>query len=103
MTSFEKTNINLSAANSTHKSTPLRITITQQGKYFVGEKEVIDNSPESLFRALSHALDEIGEAFPPIVISADANTSYQNVVTAMEIAGKIGLSDMSLETTERDK
>jgi len=78
----------------------LEVIIDSQGKYFVDGKEVLNNKPETLFRAMSLSLDNWGSKNPALVISADANTNYQAVVTAMDIAGRLGLTNFSMATTQ---
>jgi len=86
------------AAPLAQKNT-LELLIDNRGKYFVDGREVLNNKPETLFRAMSQALDERGNN-PPLVISADANANYQSVVTAMDIAGRLGLTNFSMATTQ---
>ena len=40
---------------------------------------------------------------PSLVISADANVNYQAVVTAMDIAGRLGLTNFSMATTQAER
>ena len=82
---------------------PMEVIIDAQGKYFVDGREVLNNKPETLFRAMSQALNERGEKSPPLVISADATTNYQTVVTAMDIAGRLGLTNFSMATSQTGK
>ena len=78
----------------------LELLIDNQGKYFIDGKEVLNNKPETLFRAMSMALDGWGSKNPALVISADAHSNYQSVVTAMDIAGRLGLTNFSMATTQ---
>ncbi|MEE9444653.1 MAG: biopolymer transporter ExbD [Cocleimonas sp.] len=78
----------------------LNIIVNNQGKYFVNGSEVLNNKPETLFRAMTQAIEESGNDHPKLVISADANANYQSVVTAMDIAGRLGLTDFSMATTQ---
>jgi len=82
---------------------PMEVIIDAQGKYFVDGREVLNNKPETLFRAMSQALNERGEKTPPLIISADAGTNYQTVVTAMDIAGRLGLTNFSMATSQSGK
>ncbi|MGK0271510.1 MAG: biopolymer transport protein ExbD [Cocleimonas sp.] len=101
-----KININLpttqNAAAAPLKK-PMEIIIDAKGKYFVDGREVLNNKPETLFRAMSQALNERGEKSPPLIISADAATNYQTVVTAMDIAGRLGLTNFSMATSQSGK
>lgn len=108
-TTFDKNakiNINLpttqNAASAPMKK-PMEIIIDAKGKYFVDGREVLNNKPETLFRAMSQALTERGEKSPPLIISADASTNYQTVVTAMDIAGRLGLTNFSMATSQSGK
>jgi biopolymer transport protein ExbD len=51
---------------------------------------------------MSQTLDSLGNN-PPLVISADANVPYQAVVTAMDIAGRLGLTNFSMATTQTER
>lgn len=101
-----KIKINLSttsnAVTTPSKNDTLEILIDNQGKYFVDGRELLNNKPETLFRAVSQILDQRGKN-PPLVISADANANYQSVVTAMDIAGRLGLTNFSMATTQSKK
>ena len=78
----------------------LNVIVNNQGKYYINGSEVLNNKPETLFRAMTQAIEESGIAQPKLVISADANANYQAVVTAMDIAGRLGLTDFSMATTQ---
>ncbi len=90
------------AVTTPEKNETLEILIDNQGKYFVDGREILNNKPETLFRAMSQILDQRGKN-PPLVISADANANYQSVVTAMDIAGRLGLTNFSMATTQSNK
>ena len=78
----------------------LNVIVNSQGKFYVNGSEVLNNKPETLFRAMTQAIEESGNNRPKLVISADANANYQSVVTAMDIAGRLGLTDFSMATTQ---
>ena len=80
----------------------LELVIDSQGRYYVNGREVLNNQPETLFQAMSQTLDSLGNN-PPLVISADANVPYQAVVTAMDIAGRLGLTNFSMATTQTER
>lgn len=97
-----KIKINLpttSNAVSVAQKDTLELIIDNQGKYFLDGREILNNKPETLFRAMTQVLDKRGSN-PPLVISADANANYQSVVTAMDIAGRLGLTNFSMATTQ---
>lgn len=78
----------------------LELLIDGQGRYYVNGREVLNSQPETLFQAMSQTLEELGNNTPPLVISADANVNYQSVVTAMDIAGRLGLTNFSIATSQ---
>lgn len=101
-----KININLPTTQNAAAAPlkmPMEIIIDAKGKYFVDGREVLNSKPETLFRAMSQALTERGEKTPPLIISADAGTNYQTVVTAMDIAGRLGLTNFSMATSQSGK
>ena len=74
---------------------PLVITITAEGGYRVNERSLINASPDTLRAAL---LKEAGTERGPITIRADARSTHQAVVTAMDVAGKLGFSQLNIAT-----
>ena len=78
----------------------LELLIDGQGRYYINGREVLNNQPETLFQAMSMTLEEMGNNTPPLVISADAAVNYQSVVTAMDIAGRLGLTNFSIATSQ---
>ena len=51
---------------------------------------------ETLKAALGKVSD--GDSSLPLVITADAKTPYQSVVTAMDAAGQLGFANLSMTT-----
>jgi len=90
------------AVTTPSKNETLEILIDNKGMYFIDGREILNNKPETLFRAMNQILDQRGKN-PPLVISADANANYQSVVTAMDIAGRLGLTNFSMATTQSKK
>lgn len=108
-TSFVKQsqiNINLPEADSAPVAdeVPERmdVMITETGTYLVNGRELINNRPETLRSALQQ--ESLGNNELPITISADANARHQDVVTAMDVAGRLGFTKINIatvnETTE---
>ncbi|HPE62280.1 MAG TPA: biopolymer transporter ExbD [Thiolinea sp.] len=80
----------------------LELLIDGQGRYYVNGREVLNSEPETLFQAMTQVLNEM-DTVPPLVISADSTVNYQTVVTAMDIAGRLGLTNFSLATTQSER
>jgi len=62
----------------------------------VNGRELINNRPETLRNALQKVAQ--GDNSLPLTISADANARHQDVVTAMDIAGRLGFVRISIAT-----
>lgn len=102
-TSFVKqSQINISlpqAESSTIVEAPpeqIDIMITASGTYLVNGRELINNRPETIRNALQKVSD--GNNNMPMTISADANAKHQHVVTAMDVAGRLGFTQISIAT-----
>jgi biopolymer transport protein ExbD len=77
-------------------SEPMVISVTAEGGFRVNERALINNSPETLRAAL---LKEAGtERTLPVTIRADARATHQAVVTAMDVAGRLGFSRLNIAT-----
>jgi biopolymer transport protein ExbD len=80
------------------EETPERIDImiTETGTVFMNGRELINNRPETIRNALQKI--SAGDNSLPLTISADANTRHQYVVTAMDIAGRLGFTQINIAT-----
>lgn len=74
----------------------LEITIDARGDFYINQKRVVNTQIETLKRALGAAAGETRDI--PLLISADARTPHQAVVTAMDAAGQLGFVHLSLAT-----
>ena len=74
----------------------LDILITDQGTYLVNGRELINSRPETIRNALQKVSG--GNTSLPLTISADANARHQHVVTAMDVAGRLGFVKISIAT-----
>jgi biopolymer transport protein ExbD len=78
---------------------PLVITVAADGSYRVNERPLINSSPDTLRAAL---LKEAGTDRGPITIRADARTTHQAVVTAMDVAGRLGFAQLNIATVHQE-
>lgn len=85
-----------SAAVVEEKPEQLEIMITEQGTYLINGRELINSRPETIRNALQKISD--GDTSLPLTISADANARHQHVVTAMDVAGRLGFVQISIAT-----
>ncbi len=72
------------------------IMITATGIYLVNGRELINNRPETIRNALQKVAACRNDM--PMTISADANAKHQHVVTAMDVAGRLGFTQISIAT-----
>ncbi|MDE2306586.1 MAG: biopolymer transporter ExbD [Gammaproteobacteria bacterium] len=75
---------------------PLVITITAAGDYLVNGRALANGNPATLQAALERAA---GKERGPLTIRADARTTHQSVVTAMDVAGRLGFTRLDIATT----
>jgi biopolymer transport protein ExbD len=77
----------------------IEITVDRVGDYAVNDRLLVNNDLRTLVRALEEVLSER----PPstrVIVTADANASHQSVVRAMDAAGKVGLTRLSITTQQ---
>ena len=72
------------------------IMITETGVYLINGRELINSRPETIRNALQKVSG--GSNMLPLTISADANAKHQDVVTAMDVAGRLGFVQISIAT-----
>lgn len=72
------------------------IMITATGLYLVNGRELINSRPETIRNALMKISN--GNNDLPLTISADADARHQDVVTAMDVAGRLGFTQISIAT-----
>jgi biopolymer transport protein ExbD len=78
------------------RAEPLVVTITEQGSYLVNGRELINASPETLRGAL---LKQAGsDRSMRVTIRADARSTQQSVVTAMDVLGRLGFVEINIAT-----
>ncbi len=75
------------------------IMISETGVYMVNGRELINTRPETIRNALQKVSN--GDNSLPLTISADANAKHQDVVTAMDVAGRLGFVQISIATVNQ--
>lgn len=77
-----------------------QVLVSPRGEYVINGEKLADNSE----RGLRSALLRLGQdsTTRPMIITADANASYQAVVRVMDVAGQLGFDKLSLTTREAD-
>lgn len=78
------------------RQTQINVVVDAQGEYSVNGKQLINSQLETLRRAL---LEESGgETKMPFVITGDATSSYQSIISVMDTAGQMGFVNISMTT-----
>ena len=86
-----------SASAETTDEFVLQITIDEEGTYYINHQRVINTKLETLMKAMQLVAGDRKD--PPIVLSADAKTPHQAVVTAMDAARRLGFVHLNFATT----
>ena len=79
-----------------NKIDSIEISIDKEGRYFINGKGVVNTSIDTLKKAISSLLQDSPQA--SVIISADANTPYQSVVTAMDATSQLGIRNLKMAT-----
>lgn len=72
------------------------IMITETGTVLVNGRELLNNRADTIRNALQKTSN--GDHSLPLTISADANAKHQFVVTAMDVAGRLGFTQINIAT-----
>lgn len=75
---------------------PLTVVVDADGRFYVGEEEVLKRDAASLRDVLVRVAGEDRER--PVLLRADARTPHQAVVTAMDAVGQAGFARLSIAT-----
>jgi biopolymer transport protein ExbD len=74
----------------------VEIIVTASGDFFVDGRELVNRRPETLRRAIEEVAGERRDL--PIPLRADARATHQSVVSAMDVAGRMGFSQVVIAT-----
>jgi biopolymer transport protein ExbD len=90
-----------SAAPVERDTKPIEIVIDTEGRFYVNQKLIVNKQQETLVKAIERIqADSQENVADSIIISADANTPHQAVVTAMDAARQAGIFKVSLATKQ---
>jgi biopolymer transport protein ExbD len=81
--------------------TPLIILVDVEGKYFIGNNEVLKTDVGSLKEAIVRVAGD--DRSQPVILRADSRTPHQSVVTAMDALGQLGFVKLSIATTPESR
>ena len=84
------------SATETQDQKSIDIVIDADGQYQVNGKSLANTQAMTLKRAIEEVAGQ--DKNLPLFITADAETTHQSVVTAMDVAGQLGFDHMSITT-----
>lgn len=79
---------------------PINIVISADGEVLVNETPVAEMTDAVMRRLLTEAAGDRDD--PQIVISADAESAYQHIITAMDNAQQLGYHRITLATRQNE-
>jgi biopolymer transport protein ExbD len=86
------------APTGKQKTDPIVVAVTQSGSYRVNDRELVNSSPDTLRAAI---LEVAGaDRNKPVTVRADARSTHQSVVSAMDVLGKLGFVRINIATVE---
>lgn len=71
---------------------PLLLLVNAQGRYFVGDREVLRDDVESLKATIREVAGDDRDR--PVMLRADARTPWQAVITAYDALGQLGFKQI---------
>jgi biopolymer transport protein ExbD len=75
---------------------PIVVTVTQQGGYRVNERDLPNTGRDALRRAVEKVAGNQRDG--SVVLRADARATHQSVVTAMDVLGRMGFTQLNIAT-----
>ena len=78
----------------------IEILITREGDFAINGVALANREQRTLRAAIGKISE--GDTAIPMVITADSATPHQSVITALDVAGQLGFSRLSITTTLTD-
>lgn len=78
------------------KEAQVEVTIDAEGRYYVNNRQVVNQNLETLKKAIVEAAGSSRRI--PFVISADGKTPHQAVISALDVAGQLGFMRITFAT-----
>lgn len=89
------------AAPLQQRQQPLELAIDAGGRYYINGRALVNTRAATLATALGEVAKN--RADTPLILNADARTPHQAVVTAMDVAARLGLTRLSIATTHNER
>jgi|TARA_B110000977_G_scaffold84591_1_gene112937 biopolymer transport protein ExbD len=81
-----------------NEQTTVELIISKDGSYAVNGQSLINRDIKTIMAALKDA--SAGDSDIPLVITADAQSTHQAVITAMDAAGRLGFETLNIATQQ---
>ncbi len=88
-----------SSVQAPRAANPIVISISAQGSYRVNDRALVNNEAATLSAALRQVAGDSRRG--TVTIRADARSSHQSVVTAMDIAARLGFTQVDIATVSQ--
>lgn len=75
----------------------MQVVVDVEGTYYINNKRVINTKLTTLMKAMQEVAGDRKD--PPIILSADAKTPHQSVITVMDAAARLGFVRLNFSTT----
>lgn len=75
----------------------LVVTVSASGSYLVNGRELVNSSADTLRSAILKTVGDSARS-AAVTIRADGRASHQSVVTAMDVLGRLGFTQMNVAT-----
>ncbi len=79
----------------------LEIIITMDGDFWVNDQQLINNDPKTLRIALADIAGK--DRALPVTIRADARSTHQDVITAMDVVARLGFKQVNIATSNEQE
>lgn len=76
----------------------IEVGIDEKGHYFVNQEELLKSDPETLRQMLIKVAQ--GKTELPVIISADGKAPHQSVITVLDVASQLGMTQMTFATQQ---
>jgi biopolymer transport protein ExbD len=88
-----------SAKPEQHPADAVTIAVAADGSYRVNDRALVNRSPDTLRAALTKLAPAAADR--TLTIRADARATHQAVVTAMDVAGRVGFAQVNIATVNQ--
>ena len=78
--------------------TSIAVGVDEGGNYFVNEEELLKSDKDTLRKMILKV--SAGKTDLPVIISADGKAPHQSVITVLDVASQLGMSQMTFATRQ---